>query len=86
MLKLNKKASELAIKFGSHAITDITGFGLLGHGRELALASDVSIQFDHSKIKFLPQAQKYSREKHLAGGLKNNKEFLKSYVEIQFEA
>lgn len=82
MLKLNKRASELSIKFGAHAITDITGFGLLGHGRELALASEVSIQFDHKKIEFLPQAQEYSREKHLAGGLKNNKEFLKSYVEI----
>ena len=82
MLRLNRKASEAALEFQAHALTDITGFGLLGHARELALASAVSLRFDHKKIDFLSKAREYSRAGHLAGGLKNNRDFLEGCVEI----
>ena len=59
-----------------HAVTDITGFGLLGHAREMAAASDVSFEIEHSKISLLPGALEASRGGFLAGGLKNNREFI----------
>ena len=82
MLQLNRKASEKVLESQAHALTDITGFGLLGHGREMALAGGVSLRFDHKTIAFLPAAREYSRQGHLAGGLKNNRDFLAGCVEI----
>jgi selenide,water dikinase len=71
-----------------HAVTDITGFGLLGHAREMALGSDaipgsrVSLEFDYRKIAALPGALEAARAGFLAGGLKNNQEFLEGCVEF----
>jgi len=63
-----------------HAVTDITGFGLLGHAREMAAASGVSFEFEHAKIGLLPGAVEAAREGFLSGGLKNNREFINSCV------
>jgi len=82
MVTLNRDGSELALQFDVHAATDITGFGLLGHAREMALASKVSLVLDHAHIDFLPGALEYSREGHLPGGLKRNSEFLAGCVEF----
>ncbi|HVH69728.1 MAG TPA: selenide, water dikinase SelD, partial [Candidatus Dormibacteraeota bacterium] len=90
MLELNRAASEaleeLQEKTGStrpvHAVTDITGFGLLGHAREMALGDAsrgieaVSLQIDHTAIRYLPGAEQAAREGFLPGGLKNNRDFL----------
>jgi selenide,water dikinase len=57
-------------------VTDITGFGLLGHAREMAAASGVSFEIEHSKIALLPGACDAARGGFLAGGLKNNREFV----------
>lgn len=71
-----------------HAVTDVTGFGLLGHAREMALGSEaipgsrVSLEIDHTRIAPLPGALEAAREGFLAGGLKNNQEFLKGCVEF----
>jgi selenide,water dikinase len=82
MVTLNRGGSEVALQFDVHAATDITGFGLLGHAREMAVASQVSLVFDHARIDFLPGALEYSREGHLPGGLKRNSEFVASCVEF----
>jgi selenide,water dikinase len=82
MCALNRTASEVALEFPVHAATDITGFGLLGHAREMALASKVSLAIDHARIEFLPAALDYSRAGHLPGGLKRNREFLEGCVEF----
>ena len=90
MSELNRAASEalqeLQEKAGSarpvHAVTDITGFGLLGHAREMALGDrereieTVSLQIDHTAIRYLPGAEQSAREGFLPGGLKNNRDFL----------
>ncbi len=90
MSELNRAAAEalreLQERAGAaqpvHAVTDITGFGLLGHGREMALGGPqrqiepVSLEFDHTSIRYLPGAAQAAREGFLAGGLKNNREFL----------
>jgi len=81
MLKLNREACEAMLGFEVHGCTDVTGFGLMGHAREMALASKVTIQIDPRAIQFLPGAVEYARLGAIPGGLKNNREFASSCVE-----
>jgi selenide,water dikinase len=82
MRTLNRAGSETAREFDVHAATDITGFGLLGHAHAMALASKVSMVFDHKQIDFLPGALEYSRQGFFSGGLKNNMRFLEGCLEF----
>ncbi len=82
MRALNRVASDAALGFAVHSATDITGFGLLGHAREMAVASKVSLVLDSGRVEFLPEAIEYSRQGFLPGGLKRNSEFLSSCVEF----
>ena len=59
-----------------HAVTDVTGFGLLGHAREMAVGSGVSLRIDHSNIAYLAGAIDAARGGFLSGGLANNREFV----------
>jgi selenide,water dikinase len=65
-----------------HAVTDVTGFSLLGHAREMALGDPanglqpVSFEIDHSSFSYFPGALDAAREGHLSGGLKNNRAFI----------
>jgi selenide,water dikinase len=65
-----------------HAVTDVTGFSLLGHAREMALGdpaqgiAPVSFEIDHSAFAYLPGAVEAAREGHLSAGLKNNRAFV----------
>lgn len=65
-----------------HAVTDVTGFSLLGHAREMALGDPphgipaVSFEIDHSAFDYFPGAVEAAREGHLSGGLKNNRAFV----------
>jgi selenide,water dikinase len=71
-----------------HAVTDVTGFGLLGHAREMALGnpqqgtSPVALEFDHTAFSFLPGALEAAKGGHLPGGLKNNREFIGDCAEF----
>jgi selenide, water dikinase len=82
MQALNRIASEVARRFEIHAATDVTGFGLLGHAREMAVASKVSLVLDSARAELLPEALDYSREGFLPGGLKRNMEFVGGCVEF----
>jgi selenide, water dikinase len=82
MTTLNRQASEIARGFEIHAATDITGFGLLGHAREMAVGSKVSMVIDSSRIGFLPEALDYARQGYLPGGLRRNVEFIGGCVEF----
>ena len=65
-----------------HAVTDVTGFSLLGHAREMALGDPaggiepVSLEIDHAAFEYFPGALQAAREGHLSGGLKNNRAFV----------
>lgn len=65
-----------------HAVTDVTGFSLLGHAREMALGdpahglAPVSFEFDYTSFAYFPGAVEAAREGHLSGGLKNNRAFI----------
>ena len=63
-----------------HAVTDVTGFGLLGHAREMAIGSGVSMKIDHKQIAYLPGAIEASRGQFFSGGMKNNRDFCESCV------
>jgi selenide,water dikinase len=82
MCSLNRAASEVALQFDVHSATDITGFGLLGHAREMAVASEVSLEIDSTKVEFLPEAIEYSRGGFLPGGLKRNMDFIGGCVQF----
>jgi selenide,water dikinase len=63
----------------------VTGFGLIGHAREMALASGVTIEIDPRAVRFLPGAEDYARQGAIPAGLKNNREFASSCVAGQWE-
>jgi selenide,water dikinase len=83
MTTLNKKAAELLASkpYRAHGMTDITGFGLIGHARELALASGVSIRLYAAKVPLLHGAIECVRAGNIPGGLKANREFAECVVE-----
>jgi selenide,water dikinase len=66
--------------FAVHALTDITGFGMIGHAREMALASNVSIVFRSAKIPALEGALECIRAKYIPGGLTANRDFAECMV------
>jgi selenide,water dikinase len=84
MTTLNKLAAEAAAELGAdvHGATDITGFGLVGHAREIALASNVSLRIDSTKIPLLAGAVESVRAGCVPAGLKANREFTECAVEF----
>ena len=81
MLQLNRAACEAMLQFEVHSVTDVTGFGLIGHAREMAAASGVTIEIDSRSVPFLPGALDYAVQGAIPGGLKNNREFAACSVE-----
>ena len=82
MTTLNKRAAELisASEYRVHALTDVTGFGLIGHAREMALASNVALRLFTKNIPVLPGALECIRAGHVPSGLKANREFAECVV------
>jgi selenide,water dikinase len=64
-----------------HALTDITGFGLIGHAREMALASNVSLVFQSANIPVLEGALDCIHAGHIPGGLIANRDFAECLVD-----
>ncbi len=73
MTRLNRTASELAVEFYLSAATDVTGFSLLGHGVEMAEASDTALYFDYAQIPFVSGAHKYAEMFTFPGGASDNR-------------
>jgi len=93
MSQLNRAAAEalheVAAKINSqaiHAVTDVTGFGVLGHSREMALGdpekgiATVTIEIQYKAVPILPGAFDAARQGMIAGGLNNNLDFLRDCV------
>jgi selenide,water dikinase len=81
MMTLNRAASKAAQTVGVHAMTDITGYSLLGHGHEMAHLSHADLIINYSALAWLPGAQRYARE-HGAfpGGASRNAEYYGHWV------
>ena len=87
MTTLNRAAAEVIVgrderqsAFEIHALTDITGFGLIGHAREMALASNVSLVFQSSRIPVLEGALECIHAGYIPGGLNANRAFAECLV------
>ena len=74
MTTLNKTASQLMVKFGAHACTDVTGFSLMGHLSEMALSSGVDVEVIWDKIPLFPGVLEYAAAGILPGAIERNKE------------
>jgi selenide,water dikinase len=80
MLTLNRAAADAArAAGGTHAATDITGFGLLGHAAEMAEKSGVALRVFADAVPLLPGAENYAAAGHIAGGLGRNRAFFTSH-------
>jgi selenide,water dikinase len=85
MLTLNRRACEAMLNFDVHGCTDVTGFGMIGHAREMAAASGVTIEIASGSLRFLPGALDYARAGAIPGGLNNNRDFASCAVEFVSE-
>ena len=96
MTTLNRAAAAALSELGAdangnpvvHAVTDVTGFSLLGHAREMALGDPahgiepVSFEIDYKAFEYFPGAVEAARDGHLSGGLKNNRAFIGECAEF----
>jgi len=82
MTRLNRHASHLAREAGARALTDITGYSLLGHGYEMAAAGGVDFRFDASSVPLLPGALDYAGRGIITGGAARNRQYLAGKVRI----
>ena len=80
MTELNKIASEIAVDMNIEACTDITGFGLIGHLKNILRASNVSAKIDFANIPILDSVKKLSSEENWSSGLINNEKALENNI------
>jgi selenide,water dikinase len=80
MVQLNRRAAELAQQVNFHAMTDITGFALLGHAYEMASQSRVRFRFVFDQLPFLPGAQDYADLWLFPGGACNNQRTFEEHI------
>lgn len=80
MKQLNQTASQLAIEFGIRGGTDITGYSLLGHGMEMAIASGVVLRINFADVPFISGARRYAEQGIFPGGAFDNKRHFESGV------
>jgi selenide,water dikinase len=85
MSTLNREASQAAVQTGVNAITDITGFGLLGHAFEMAEASKVTLRLKAGLLPILSGVEELAAMGILPAGLYHNKKYLKGKVYISSE-
>lgn len=85
MLVFNKIASETMLAMGAHAATDITGFGLLGHGYKMAAASNVSIRFFPEAVPLMKNVLDFAAQGCIPGGNRNNWDYVRPYVHLEKE-
>jgi selenide,water dikinase len=83
MTTLNREAGEAAVAAGASAVTDVTGFGLLGHLHELALASGVSAEVDAAVVPAISGVMELLEldEPPIAGGTRRNREWVEEFVD-----
>ena len=84
MKNVNRRASELLVAAGNsvHAVTDVTGYGLAGHGWEVAQRSGVRLIVDTSALEMYPGALRIAEDGVRTGGDPRNREYVDGHVEM----
>lgn len=91
MKHLNRNASELAQQYNEaenkliHAMTDITGYSLLGHGHEMAHLSEVDFQIHFDMLNWYAGALQCAEADMIPGGLHRNREYFSQWVSLEKE-
>jgi selenide, water dikinase len=81
MVELNRAAADVLRPFSPSAVTDVTGFGLLGHTHELAFRSGVRVSIEAESLPLLPGALELAENGVKTGGDRRNREYAESHVE-----
>ena len=81
MTTLNRAAAEVLTRFEVHALTDVTGFGLLGHLRNVTAASAVTAEVWADRVPVISAAREYVKAGIAPGGTRANAKFLADWVE-----
>lgn len=82
MRTLNKNAANILKQFNPSAVTDISGFGLLGHLKEVCENSKVTAEIEFSKLKFLPGVHSLANSDVIPGGTRRNYDYVKAFCEF----
>jgi selenide,water dikinase len=82
MSTLNKTAAELMTAFDVHACTDVTGFGLLGHLREMSKASKCDVEVYFEKLPYLAKVKDFATAGIIPGGTYNNLDYVREDVDF----
>jgi selenide,water dikinase len=82
MRTLNRAASEVLVANGVATATDVTGFGLLGHGLEMARASSMRLVFDSASLPALDGALDLARARVETGGAAHNRRFVRAALDL----
>ncbi len=75
MTALNRTASEIMLRHGAHACTDVTGFGLIGHCAGMLGAGNMRIEIESSKVPLLPGARDAASRGLIPGGMYRNRDY-----------
>jgi selenide,water dikinase len=81
MSQLNRDASRLMMKHGAHSATDITGFGLLGHGSSMARASGVTFVLRHQQVPVIKGVYQVLEKGAYPGGSSANRAFVEPRIQ-----
>jgi selenide,water dikinase len=68
-----------------HALTDVTGFSLIGHAHEMAHLSKVALRFTMSELPLLPGAEGHAKAGLVTGGAKRNEAYYGTFVTLKYE-
>ncbi len=82
LVQLNKTAAEIFSQYEISAATDITGFGLAGHSYEMARASKVTINIDHTKVPVFDEAEAMFRRGFTTGSSASNLDMIKETCDL----
>lgn len=85
MSRLNRVAAQLAQRHDVHAMTDITGFGLVGHALEMAKLSGVDFRLNMGDVALLPGTVEYARNGVFPGGMERNRDYYSQWLGIEGE-
>ncbi|MFN8451967.1 MAG: selenide, water dikinase SelD [Anaerolineae bacterium] len=80
MTRLNRDASRAAREYRVHAMTDVTGYSILGHAHEMAHLSGVRLSLSYAALQWLPGAQSYGEQGIFPGGMGRNRDYYARWV------